>query len=164
MKSMVYKKHLKKEGKLEMAPMVDIVFQLLIFFLVATEMRPTESDFKTNLPGQGQGPQDMEKKKKPDVHRVFLESSDKGKAVFVTLDNYKKLGYMRAEKNEAVLQGKAFQKLEDALKSAVKVGDMETFMLVINGTKDTRIKFIAGALDAAVAAGVPKITFRGLNK
>ena len=33
MKSMVYKKHLKKEGKLEMAPMVDVVFLLLIFFV-----------------------------------------------------------------------------------------------------------------------------------
>jgi len=164
MRNMVYKKHLGKDRhKLEMAPLVDVVFQLLIFFLVATEMRPTEADFKTNLPGQGAGPLDM-KEKKPDVHRVFLETSDQGNAVFVTLDNYKKLGYMRADKHSDFLEGRAFSDLQDALRAAVEAsGKDSVFMLVINGTPDTRIKFIAGALDAAKAARVPRITFRGLN-
>jgi len=164
MRGMVYKKHLKEKHKLEMAPLVDIVFQLLIFFLVATEMRPTEADFKTNLPGKGAGPLDLDTKK-PDVHRVFLESTEKGNAVFVTLDNYKKLGYMRAGKTEDLLQGDAFRKLTESLRGAVEaVGtNNKNFMLVINGSPDTRIKFIAGALDAAVAANVPRITFRGLN-
>ena len=164
MKSMVYKKHLKKEGKLEMAPMVDVVFLLLIFFLVATEMRPTEADFKTNLPGKGAGKLDLDTEQ-PDVHRVFLESTEKGNAVFVTLDNYDKLGYMRAGKNEDRLRGEAFRQLTRKLDAAVRAkGEKKkNFMLVINGSPETRIKFIAGALDAAVAANVPRITFRGLN-
>ena len=62
-----------------------------------------------------------------------------------------------------MLRGKAFQTLEKRLRNAVNKGDKETLTLVINATKDTRIKFVAGVLDAAVGAGVTQIAFRGLD-
>jgi len=143
MKGMVYKKHLGKDRhKLELAPMVDVVFQLLIFFLVASEVRPTEADFKTNLPGQGEGPRDQ-KEKQPEVARVYLRNLDPdGDTVEVSLNN-------------EVLPGDAFRTLEQRLRGARS----ENMLVVIDGDPTVKLGFIAKALDCAVAAKAPTITF-----
>ncbi|KPL02192.1 MAG: hypothetical protein AMK75_03120 [Planctomycetes bacterium SM23_65] len=142
MKGMVYKKHLGKgRHKLEMAPLVDVVFQLLIFFLVASEVRPTEADFKTNLPA-AEGPLDRRAERK-DVARVYLRNLDPdGKAVEVSLNN-------------EVLPGDAFKELERRLRAA----RTEKMLVVIEGDPTVKLKFVAKALDSAVAAGAPQITF-----
>ena len=142
MKNMVYKKHLGKDRhKLEMAPLVDVVFQLLIFFLVASEVRPLEADFKANLPA-GEGRHDAKVKKK-EVARVYLRNLDvKGEVVEVSL-------------NGEVLGGDPFKTLENRLRAARS----ENMLLVIDGDPTVKLKFIAKALDSGVAAGAPQITF-----
>ncbi|HUW56342.1 MAG TPA: biopolymer transporter ExbD [Planctomycetota bacterium] len=142
MKDMVYKKHLGKDRyKLQMAPMVDVVFQLLIFFLVASEVRPTEADFKANLPA-GSGPLDAKVTKK-EVARVYLRNLDtQGNAVEVSL-------------NGEVLPGDPFKTLETRLRAARS----DNMLLVIDGDPTVKLKFIAKALDSGVAAGAPQITF-----
>ena len=142
MKGMVYKKHLGKDRhKLQMAPLVDVVFLLLIFFLVASEVRPTEADFKTNLPA-AEGPLDRKAERK-DEARVYLRNLDaEGNAVEVSLNN-------------EVLSGNAFKELERRLRAARS----EKMLVVIDGDPTVKLKFIAKALDSAVAAQVPQITF-----
>lgn len=142
MKGMVYKRHLGKDRhKLELAPLVDVVFQLLIFFLVASEVRPTEADFKTNLPA-GSGPRDAKVQKK-EVARVYLRNVDtEGNVVEVSL-------------NGEVLPGDAFKALESRLRAARS----DNMLLVIDGDPTVKLKFIAKALDSGVAAGAPQITF-----
>lgn len=143
MRNMVYKKHLGKgRHKLDMAPMVDIVFQLLIFFLVATDIRPTEADFTTNLPGEGQGPRDV-KEEKPEVSWVYLSNVDEeGNVVLIKL-------------NGVLLTDYPWQELSRRLGGARSAN----MMLVIDADPSVKLKWIVKALDSAVKAKVPKITF-----
>ena len=73
----------RKSAKLEMAPMVDVIFQLLIFFLLASEVRPTEADFKTNLPW-GDPPSWKEPEK---LEPARLEMEQTGGRLFVRLND-----------------------------------------------------------------------------
>jgi biopolymer transport protein ExbD len=142
MKPAVHKRKEGLVGKIQMAPMIDIVFQLLIFFLIASEVRPTEADFKTNIPG-GTGPRNPKVEAK-EAYRVYLRNLDpEGRAVEVSLNN-------------EVLPGDAFKELEKRLRSVSKKQNMP---LVIDGDPTVRLQFIANALDSAVAAEVPQITF-----
>jgi biopolymer transport protein ExbD len=40
----------EEEPELQMSPMIDIIFQLIIFFMCATSFQIVESELKTNLP------------------------------------------------------------------------------------------------------------------
>jgi len=142
MKPMIRKRKEGLVGKIQMAPMIDVVFQLLIFFLVASEVRPTEADFKTNIPGGIR--QRTPKVEAKEAYRVYLRNLDpEGKAVEVSLNN-------------EVLPGDAFKELEKRLRS---VQEKQNMVLVIDGAPTVRVRFIANALDSAVAAEVPAIAF-----
>jgi biopolymer transport protein ExbD len=142
---MVFRRHLKKKPELQMAPMIDVVFQLLIFFLVASEVRPTEADFKANLPA-GSGPRDAKVEKK-EVYRVYLKNLDtEGNVVEVRLNDKK------------LQDADPFRELESRL-NGIPQGARKNMLLVIDGDPTVKLKFIAMALDAAMAAGVPQITF-----
>ena len=147
-RSIASKVYGKNRHKLQVAPLVDVVFQLLIFFLVACEVRPTEADFRTNLPGSGMGPANRKEQKTPEIVRVFVRNRDAdGNAVDITL-------------NGNPLAGDAFQELESRLRSAAeKTAKTRELMLIIDGDPTVKLKFISRVLDSGVAAGVPKITF-----
>ena len=133
-------------GRLQMAPMVDVVFQLLIFFLIASEVKPTEGDFTTNLPA-GTGPLDRKVPAK-EAFKVYLKKTDaQCTSVYVSI-NGEELGKAPD----------AFRLLETRLRNAVKVAK-ENMLLVIDGDPDVKLQFIANSLDAAVEAEVPSITF-----
>jgi len=42
-----------------LTPMIDVTFQLLLFFLLACQFRPQEGSLPGTLPGGGDGPQPM---------------------------------------------------------------------------------------------------------
>lgn len=50
----------KEQEKLEtnMSAMIDVVFQLLIFFMLTLKLIEPEGDFNINMPAMGQAPQD----------------------------------------------------------------------------------------------------------
>ncbi len=131
-------------GKVMMAPMVDVVFQLLIFFLIASEVRPTEADFDANLPA-GSGPRDAKVPPK-EAYRVYLKPMDA------------QCSNVEVSINDDVLgpAPQGFQVLVARLKSVTK---KENMLLVIDGEPNVKVQFITYALDAAVDAQVPSITF-----
>jgi biopolymer transport protein ExbD len=138
----------KKRSRIEMAPMVDVVFQLLIFFLVASEVRPAEADFETNIPAEGRPPDTTRREKLPEVNRVVIKNAAMGGGVEVTL-------------NGAKLDATGWpRQLEDRLAGAVKSlkSDEREVLLVINADDDVTLQDAARALDAGVAAGVERIT------
>ncbi len=44
----------EEKAKLEMTPMIDLVFQLLIFFVMTFKINPQEGDFNIKMPKPGQ--------------------------------------------------------------------------------------------------------------
>ncbi len=131
-------------GKVMMAPMVDVVFQLLIFFLIASEVRPTEADFQTNLPA-GTGPKDVKVPPK-EAYRVYLKPVDSACTNVEISINDDLLGR----------SPEGFQALVGRLKNVSK---KENMLLVIDGEPNVKVQFITYALDAAIEAEVHDITF-----
>ena len=134
--------------QIQMAPMIDVVFQLLIFFLVASEVRPTEADFTTNLPG-GTGPRDT-KVDAVEQFRLYIEKTDaECTNVKISLNN-DPLGQ----------SPEGFRALAARLKNVTaNAATKAKMLLIIDGESDIKIQFITNAMDAAVEAEVPKVTF-----
>lgn len=55
-----------------MTPMIDVTFQLLIFFLLTTTFRPAEGQIPGSLPQQGQGGVSAEKKLDQPINITIL--------------------------------------------------------------------------------------------
>ncbi|MGZ0172902.1 MAG: ExbD/TolR family protein [Planctomycetales bacterium] len=68
-----------KGEKLEtnMSAMIDIVFQLLIFFMITLQISEPEGDFNINMPAQGQPTDDNELPPYPDI-KVKLQANPDG--------------------------------------------------------------------------------------
>lgn len=52
---MKFRNHKMAPAELQLAPMLDVVFQLLIFFLVSFEFQRTELDMKVSVPSAQEG-------------------------------------------------------------------------------------------------------------
>jgi biopolymer transport protein ExbD len=146
---MVYKRHLDEDRhKLEMAPMVDIVFLLLIFFLVATDVRPTEADFTANLPAMGEGIR-PEQEEPREVSWVYITNLDEDSRA------------VRLSINGAAIAGeRPWHELTRRLLKARS----PNMMLVIDGDPSVKLKWIVRALDCAVEAEVPRMTLGSPKK
>ncbi len=133
-------------GKLQMAPMVDVVFQLLIFFLVASEVRPTEAEFRADLRPYPPNKVIREPKPVPDeIFRVFLRTLDEGRSVEVSI-NGEVLGR----------GGAGFKTLTERL---CRLDGAESVILVIDGDPTVRTQFVTNVLDCASAARIRQVTF-----
>ena len=144
MKPMVYTKHLGKDRhKLEMAPLVDVVFQLLIFFLVATQVRPTEADFTSNLPPASgpANPIDTERKEQVDI---YLRQGSSENSVVIHLG-----------RNTSSPIVESFAALRDRLANS----QPDKTTVVIDGDPEIKFSFITQTLDAVMGAGVEQVTF-----
>lgn len=131
-------------GRIQMAPMIDVVFQLLIFFLVASEMRPTEAEFMGNLPKDGEGPLNPDAERN-EVFRVYLRLADESGAVEVSL-NGEALG----------LDREGFRALAGRLSA---IPDKGKALLIIGGDPAIRTQAVTEALDCASEAQLPKVGF-----
>ena len=136
-----------------MAPMVDVVFQLLIFFLVASEIKPTEADFTTNLPAEGEGDRDNPEET-PEPARLVMDQR-RGKLIVKLNASTIVDGEVRLTDTVAI--NRVFQVLEDRLRLSLE--SSENLLYIINGSPNLEVKYIAKALDAGIKAGVTKITF-----
>ena len=135
----------KSRHKMQMAPMIDIVFQLLIFFLVASEVRPTEADFETNIPKVGKGPQEPDRTRY-EVVRVYLRNVPDGDGVQVSL-------------NGEVLAGDAFKTVETRIRTALGAMKSLELLVVIDGEPDVSLQGVSEALDSVIAGGATNIAF-----
>lgn len=140
----------KKSQKIEpqMAPMIDIVFLLLVFFLLTLQIRAQEGDFQLNMPLNGCGWESDQ------PIRVRLLANDDGSLANIIYRN-EQLG----------LGERAFEKLNQRVRTAVgyRAGyeplskDLE---IVIQANYNLNYQFTIKALNAcsctleASAAGV----------
>ncbi len=122
--------------QLNMAPMVDVVFQLLLFFMCTSSMSQLESKLSSALsrlgPGKPQGAAQP-------VLRVRLEGTAQG--VLVTCDERR---MRNLEELTAELQSRAA--LEDRL-------------VVIEGQEGVPFRWMVAALDACHRARVQRVAF-----
>ena len=135
--------------KIQMAPMIDVVFQLLIFFLVTSEVKPTEADFMANLPA-GSGPADRPVPAK-EPYRVYLRGIAKGDVEIrlqgTLLGTAKSGGY-----------GVLLERLKNIV-NTLPSNKKDTMLLVIDGEPTVKLQHIASVLDQAVEAKVLSVTF-----
>jgi biopolymer transport protein ExbD len=125
--------------KMNFVPFIDVVFMLIIYFLVATDMRPTEGDFVTNPRGNGPG-EPIEKVTQKEVINVYVE--DAGGNIGIKIGG---------------IQVASFADLSKKLREAAH-GSPDA-LAVIDGPEATRMQTIADTMDAAYDAGIPGVTF-----
>jgi biopolymer transport protein ExbD len=124
--------------KMNFVPFIDVVFMLLMYFFVAAEIRPTEADFVTNMPaGRGIAERKLEKK---DVINLWVADTPSGPIVRLGGENG---------------QAYTFKDLVWPLKKAAGPNSL----VVIDGPTNVSIQTVSYALDAAVEAGIPSMTF-----
>ena len=58
---MKFRNHKMAPAELQLAPMLDVVFQLLIFFLVSFEFQRSEMDMKVSVPSAQEGDPDKKR-------------------------------------------------------------------------------------------------------
>jgi len=76
----------KEKIQLRMAPMIDVVFLLLIFFMCATRWKATEANLPTNLPkGIESGPPPPPK----DIDHIIIRVKTAGAGVSLRLNEFR---------------------------------------------------------------------------
>ncbi|MBL7139815.1 MAG: biopolymer transporter ExbD [Planctomycetes bacterium] len=132
--------------QLPMTPMIDIIFQLLIFFLLMPNQQAGEGYLTTNLP-RTSGP--VAGKEQKDVKRVKIElqvpeNDDKGVVIVL---------------NESQTFGRNFEGLLAALQGLQERGLPPDHPVLISPWMSCRHKWVVRAFDMAVAARFTNIHF-----
>ena len=129
-----------------MAPMIDIVFQLLIFFLLIPNQQAGEGYLTTNLPSTS-GP--VAGKQQKDVQRIKIElevPDNDNKGVNIVL-------------NDNQVFGRNFEGLLAALQGLKARGLPADHPVLISPWMGTRHKWVVRAFDMSVAARFTNIHF-----
>lgn len=125
----------RKAPQLSMAPMIDCVFLLLIFFMVSTTFAPMPG-IRVQLPPPGQ------------------PSKDKPKGLVVKIDNP-----TVADKDGTMLLNGTVIQFEEMFPHLLNAPDEEKSMLIIQSGRDVLHKQIINVMDIAKNAGIDKIGF-----
>jgi biopolymer transport protein ExbD len=131
-------------------PFIDVVFMLIIYFLVATDMRPGEGDFVTNMP-PGAGPADVYNVTKKEVINIYVEDVTMPDGTKTTSI---KLGGIVVNPGTDT---SVFKELSNRLRAAAH-GSPDA-LAVIDGPEATKMQTIADTMDAAYDADIPAVTF-----
>ena len=129
-----------------MTPMIDCVFQLIIFFMLMPNFQAGEGYLTTNLPTTS-GP--VAGKEQKDVQRIKIElevPDDDDKSVNIIL-------------NENQVFGRNFEGLLAALQGLKARGLAADHPVLISPWMGTRHKWVVRAFDMAVAARFTNIHF-----
>ena len=138
------------EMGLNLTPMIDVVFQLLIFFILAGKFRVPEGRLDANLPPEG-GPTKGKIDKIEDIRITIRNLTGNNKDdpdVLVELgeDDYRGVRILeRGDDTLATLQK--------------KLGEPEKQGVVIVAEGEVRFHWIMRALNASARAGFQKISF-----
>jgi len=124
----------------QIAPMVDVVFVLMLFFMASAGMQVVEKELGINLPSGG-----TSKSNGPPPTPIVIDISADGQ---VQMNN----------QAYGVPTDKTLQALRAKLKDLIEsFGDKDP--VIIRPTPDTRHERIMDVLNAAGAAGVRNLTF-----
>jgi len=128
-----------------MTPMIDCVFQLLVFFMLMPNALAGEAYLTTNLPcwSGSRGPADV----MPECVRIDLRDvGPRGRGVAIILNGYQSFG-------------SNFEGLCDALRDLRQRGLSPECPVLISPTGATRHAWVVRAFDAAVAARYSHVCF-----
>ena len=128
-----------------MTSMIDIIFQLLIFFMLMPSFQSHEGYLTTNLP-KDQGPNRAPQENLERLKIELLDEGNEGEGVSIFLNDTQGLG-------------DNFEGLRSALEGFRAQGLQPTHPILISPTMAVRHKFVVRAFDAAVMARFTKINF-----
>ena len=160
-----------EEVELDLTPMIDIVFNLLIFFMCATKFRTPEGMIESYLPkdkGQAAGTPQI------DLNEVRIKllwyddsgnptKSEKGGNVVVKIgdevfnNNTTELTDLRYPSTSPVWAA-VYEKLKD-FKANYKGGGEKGLPVIIDARKQVPTKYVISALNEVVRAGIQDVTF-----
>ena len=129
-----------EEMALNMTPMIDVVFQLIIFFVTTVDMENKALDTKIRMAMAPHGPA-VEKK---DPRTIMVDVDHKGR-----------ISSARATMSDDVLR-------QVLRKSVADYGP--TIPVVIRGDGKTRHEEIKAVMDACAAAGLWKVKFAAVKE
>ncbi len=142
----VARKREKKQIEPPMTSMIDIIFLLLIFFMLTPSFQGDEAYLTTNLPtnvGPNMGPSN------PDIPRIKITLYDEG-------PEYKDVSIVL---NETQSLGTNFDALRSELVRLRNQGLPPDHPVLINPTMAVRHKWVVRAFDTAIAARFTNIQF-----
>ena len=125
----------RKAPTLSMAPMIDCVFLLLIFFMVSTTFAPMPG-IRVQLPPPGE------------------PSKDKPKGLVVKIDN----PTVSDQDGTMLLNGQVVQ-FDEMFAILLNATDEQKMMLIIQSQRDVLHEQIVRVMDVAKDAGIDKIGF-----
>jgi biopolymer transport protein ExbD len=128
-----------------MTPMIDCIFQLLIFFMLMPSSAGREGYLTTNLP-KDQGPNPGIQGNMERLKIELLDEGNEGEGVSIVLNDTQSLG-------------DNFAGLRAALEGYRAQGLQPTHPILISPTMAVRHKFVVRAFDAAVTARFTNINF-----
>ncbi|MBM4018700.1 MAG: biopolymer transporter ExbD [Planctomycetes bacterium] len=137
-----------------MTPMIDAVFQLLIFFLLTPAFSLTEGFLTTNLPTTS-GP--VAGKEQKLVQRIKIELYNVGQSG--EFEDGGKNEFVSIVFNETQNLGANFDALRAALEEKRAQGLAANTPVLISPTMGCRHKWVVRAFDAAVASRFTEIQF-----
>jgi biopolymer transport protein ExbD len=76
-----------EEIEVNMTAMIDIVFQLLIFFIMTFNVAPQEGDFNIKMPLASQPSDEIPLDEPPELIRIALRSGEEGKINTINVDD-----------------------------------------------------------------------------
>lgn len=124
----------------QIAPMVDVVFVLMLFFMAMAGSYQSEMELGMNLPGEG-----MAAPGGAPPAPIIVEITDDGQVIA----NQRSFDSPRSEE---------LPELRAWLKTVIEAGDGKD-PLIIRPTSNARHERIINVLGAAAAAGVKNLTF-----
>ena len=128
-----------------MTAMIDIIFQLLIFFMLMPSFQSHEGYLTTNLP-KDQGPNPTTQKDMERIKVELLDEGNEGEGVSIVLNDTQSLG-------------DNFEGLRSALEGYRAQGLQPSHPILFAPTMAVRHKFVVRAFDAAVTARFTSIHF-----
>jgi biopolymer transport protein ExbD len=137
-----------------MTPMIDVTFNLLIFFILTPSFDQTEGYLTTNLPSSSGPVAGKEQKTEVRLKVELFDVSQDGQYVDGAKNEFCSITF-----NETQNLGANFDALRAALEEKRAAGLAATTPILISPTMACRHKWVVRAFDAAVAARYTNIQF-----
>ena len=139
------------EPEFQVAPMIDVLLTILVFFMTITSAQVLKVDKTINLPIA----KDAQKKDNSRAETVVNVRWKDKKAAFVFDD--------RVFPNAAAMV-EPLKVAKVTGEKKVTAGANPTFRAVIRGDRDVPATFVAQAMNACAEAGITDISFSAVNK
>ena len=144
----------KGEPDFQIAPMVDVLLVILIFFMVITSAQVLNIDKTIKLPSAAEAAKKDDSRSEAIVNVRWDPSANR--SVF----NFQDRIYTKGA--DLVEPFKAAKAYGDKV-AASKPGQNPEFRIVIRGDRDVPALFVSQAMNAAAEAGISDISFSAVN-